>query len=421
MFQYPHAYSPTPKARQEAEKLMLYVRTYMQQHPDSELHTRGKMFGVLLTDSATLWAFSAMLDGSYHHEGFVDPIYEINQEEIIGTDKQDSRQKQEWLFHQYHILNYRGEEKDLIDIFHDETQLRGMETKVPSGAGECCAPKLLQAAYRRGLTPVAMAEFWMGASPKDEIRAEGMYYPACIGKCRPILRHMLAGMEVEENPLLRLGRSLAKHTKILYEDNAIWVVVKPSGLLSVPGREEQYSLVDWLRDQTGITPQPAHRLDQDTSGILLVAKTEDAYRELQRQFFQHEVEKMYIAELTAAPTCCSAAASEGVIELPLIANPLDRPRQMVDWQHGKRAVTRWKRITTRLYFLYPETGRTHQLRVHCAHPEGLGMPILGDRLYGYNDGNTNLHLHAAEIRFTHPVTREEMHFYDTPDWYTTDN
>lgn len=413
MFQYPHAYTPLPQAQREAEKLLAHMRRYMAAHPESELHRRGKMFGVLLTDKQPLWAFSGVLDGSYHHEGFVAPIYEIHPRDIIGTDRENSRQKQEWLFHQYRVRNGLGEEKDLVEIFENETQLRGMETKVPSGAGECCAPKLLQAAFTQGLQPVCMAELWIGASPKDEVRIEGQYYPACLAKCRPILRHMLAGMEVEENPLLKLGRTLAQATRILYEDEAMWVVVKPSGLLSVAGKDGQYSLTDRL----GSNARPAHRLDQDTSGILLVAKTEAAYKELQRQFFAHEVEKMYVAELRAEPTCCAAAEGEGVIELPLIANPLDRPRQMVDWQHGKRAVTRWKRITTRIVHLYPETGRTHQLRVHCAHPEGLGMPIWGDRLYGYNDGKSRLHLHAAEIRFTHPTTGERMHFFDLPDWY----
>lgn len=420
MFLYPHCYTPTPEAQAAARELMARVRTYMNTHPDSELHTRGKMFGVLVANEDVLWAFSGLLDGSYWHEGFVEPVFEINPDEIVGKDREDSRRKQEWLFHQFHLLNARGEEKDLIEIFRDETQLRGMETKVPSGAGECCAPKLLQAAYRRGLKPEAMAEFWMGASPKDEIRVEGQFYPACLGKCRPILRHMLAGIEVEENPLLKLGRTLAQQTKIVYEDAWLIIVSKPSGLLSVPGKEGQYSMVDWLKDlptpYRGREIYPCHRLDQDTSGLLIFAKDEQTYKDMQRLFFEHKVEKMYVAELESEPCTCSASTGEGVIELPLIANPLDRPRQMVDWQHGKRAVTRWEREGRRVR-LYPETGRTHQLRVHCAHPEGLGTPILGDRLYGYNDGKTPLHLHACRIQFTHPTTGAKIDLSDYPCWW----
>lgn len=427
MFLYPHAYTPTEEAQSAARALMARVRRYMAEHPDSELHRRGKMFGVLICRSAAepdseprvLHAFSAMLDGSYYHEGFVPPIFEVKADEIIGENKEDSRRKQQWLFEQYKLMNARGHVRTILECFADESSYGGYP---PSGTGECCAPKLLQACYQQGLMPVAMAEFWMGASPKDEIRREGEFYPACIAKCRPLLRHMLAGIEVEENPLLTLGRRLAAKTRILYEDDALWVVSKPGGLLTVPGREGQYSLVDYL----GGNAMPAHRLDMDTSGIVLVAKTEEAYTELQRQFQAHEVEKMYVAVLQGDICRCSENETEGVISLPLIANPLDRPRQIVDWQHGKRAVTRWRLRSScaagagngagTVVELYPETGRTHQLRVHCAHPDGLGMPIVGDRLYGSNKNGEELMLHATSIRFTHPVSGEVLTYSDEPEW-----
>lgn len=429
MFLYPHYYTPPPSARAAAEKVMAQVRDYMSSHPESELHKRGKMFGVLVVrkpdaseigDEMYLSAFSGVLDGSYHHDGYVEPIYEVVSSEIVGKDREDSQAKQRWLFEQYRLRNAQGEVKNLMDIWQEgsdgyEYNKAGLP---PSGTGECCAPKLLQAAYLRGLQPVAMAEFWMGASPKDEIRVEGQFYPACIAKCRPILRHMLTGIDVEENPLVAQGRLLAKDVKILYEDEDMMAVSKPSGLLTVPGREEQYSLEEELRSRkssqeksgsSSATLKAVHRLDMDTSGIVLVAKTEQAYTELQRQFASHAIHKIYRARVgDARDTTCTCAMSEegGTICLPLLPNPLDRPRQIVDWQHGKRAVTRWKRLHDNLIELYPETGRTHQLRVHCAHPDGLGTPIAGDRLYG--NGKGRLMLHACQITFTHPTTGKQI-------------
>lgn len=411
MFLYPHAYTPTPEARQAARLLMERVRAYMDAHPDSELHRRGKMFGVLLADDArgerhVLDAFSAMLDGSYDHEGFVEPIFRFDPTQIVGTDADDSRAKQQWLFSQYRLLNALGECRTVLDCFRDEPTFGSYP---PSGTGECCAPKLLQAAYLRDWKPVSMAEFWMGASPRDEIRREGEFYPACIAKCRPLLRHMLRGIAVEENPLVSAGRRVAAATRILYSDDDLWVISKPSGLLAVPGREGQYSVVDFLGGG-----QPAHRLDMDTSGLMIVARNDEALRHLQSQFVRHEVRKIYLAELEDTRTCATQEP-EGLISLPLIANPLDRPRQIVDWQHGKRSVTRYRMLTPTLVALYPETGRTHQLRVHCAHPDGLGAPIVGDRLYGCG-GDTPLRLHATRIEFTHPRTGQTLSFEDYPSW-----
>lgn len=441
MFLYPHYYTPTPEAQAASQQVMARVRSYMASHPNSELHHRGKMFGVLVVESKEskegikyLAAFSGVLDGSYWHKGFVGPIYEVNPNVIIGKDREDSQAKQRWLFAQYQLLNARGEQKSVSELWAEGFAPEMNMGIPPSGTGECCAPKLLQAAYQQGLHPISMAEFWMGASPKDELRKEGYYYPACIAKCRPLLRYMLQGIEVEENPLITRGRLLAKETNVLYEDQDIIVVSKPSGLLTVPGKEEQYSLEEYINEKDTRQKTQAekanikavHRLDMDTSGIVILAKNESSYIELQRQFAQHEVQKIYRARVQRQNTCtCAMSEGEGTISLPLLANPMDRPRQIVDWQHGKRAVTNWKNIDNQsnrrtdgqLIELYPQTGRTHQLRVHCAHPEGLNAPILGDRLYG--DGVGRLMLHAYQITFAHPTTGERMTITDEAENFST--
>lgn len=415
-FTYPFCYTPHPWARAAAEQVMDEVRHYMSVHPESELHTRGKMFGVLVVQhegqTGYLKAFSAMLDGSYHHLGYASPVYAIPMHHIIGVDKQDSQLKQQQVFEQFHFLNAHGEERSLTELFADAALLhdfQGRTFRIPSGAGECCAPKLLQQAYRLGMQPLCMAEFWMGASSKDELRTEGQYYPACNGKCKPILRHMLQGLQVEENPLLRHGKELAQQIEVLYEDDAILVANKPSGLLTTPGKDGVYSLQEHL----GVTP--AHRLDMDTSGIVVCAKTSEALKLLQQQFLRRDIHKQYIAVLSREPQ-----GKEGVIRLPLRPDPLNRPRQVVDHEHGKEAVTHWRgsgHTDKTIVELYPETGRTHQLRVHCAHPDGLNSPIAGDRLYG---GMTSerLMLHAAEIRFEHPITHEMMTITSRPPFLT---
>lgn len=404
-----NALSQHPLARQAAEQLLQDMRLYMAAHPDSELHRRGKMFGVLITEDTdgelrTLRAFSAMLDGSYQHPGFVPPVYAIPRD-LIGHDADDSRRKQDWVFDQFRFLNAQGEEKGLKELFANAAQLRdwdGRPFRIPSGAGECCAPKLLQEAYRQGLKPLCMAELWIGASPRDELRIEGHYYPACNGKCKPILRHMLQGLTVEEAPSVQASRELAAQTRILYEDDYLLVASKPAGLLTVLGaNSDEQSLQGYL----GLTP--AHRLDQDTSGIVVCAKQADILPALQQLFLRRDIHKHYIARLEHAP-----AEREGIISLPMRPDPLDRPRQVVDYVHGKEAITRWHCHDDDpcVVDLYPATGRTHQLRVHCAHPDGLGSPIVGDRLYG--TAAQRLMLHAAAIQFPHPVTGEELQFVE---------
>ena len=361
---------------------------------------------------------------------------------------------QQWLFSQYRMLNANGEERDLVDIFGET-----INAMPPAGSGDCCAPKLLQYAYANGLEPVCMAEFWWGDSPKQEIRHHLHYYPACRSKCLPILTHMLRGLDVEPNPLAQPKTNDVP--RIVYEDDTIIVVDKPAGMLSVPGKAvvggdvalngnaahadddvaldvEEY-VRQYLTKNSQLNPQNSqlstlnsqlpkavHRLDMDTSGLLVLALNDEAYIELQRQFASREVKKRYEAVLDGKPSVlCGAPGSkwlsvshdgrEGRISLPLIADIMDRPRQRVDFDNGKTALTdyRIERLLPNggtLVSLYPLTGRTHQLRVHCAHNEGLACPILGDPLYGHGCHTSRMYLHAAMVEFRHPVTGERLRF-----------
>ena len=382
--------------------------------------------------------------------------------------KQMSDELQRWLFAAYRMLNAKGEERDLIDIFREYTH-----AMPPAGAGDCCAPKLLQYAYLHHLRPVCMAEFWWGESPASEIRHHLHYYPACRSKCLPILTHMLKGLDVAPNPLAQKRHSA--EPRVLYADEYIMVVDKPAGMLSVPGKAEsvrsefsdsanisveeyfanlqlptnsqftteQFTIGEAdnskLKIQNSKFLKAAHRLDMDTSGLLVLARTEQAYVELQRQFASRETVKRYEAVLSGVPTQNSKLKTQNsstqpsgcleAISLPLIADINDRPRQRVDMEHGKPALTLYNIVEVRavdantavayttkkvdkrrtLVHLYPKTGRTHQLRVHCAHPLGLACPILGDPLYGTERAD-RMYLHAAELTFRHPVTDETMHF-----------
>lgn len=313
-----------------------------------------------------------------------------------------SDELQRWLFTQYRMLNARGEERNLIDIF--STTTHGIP---PAGAGDCCAPKLLQYAYSHGLQPVCMAEFWWGESPRQEIRHHLSYYPACRSKCLPILTHMLQGLDVEPNPLTATA---SEELKIVYEDDAICVVDKPAGMLSVPGKDNVESVESIMRQrwhQYDGNPIMVHRLDRDTSGLMVVARTLEAYHFLQQQFACRTAAKRYEAVLDGVP-----ATQQGTISLPLMPDIMDRPRQRVDMEHGKPSVTTYRVVSTQnhrtLVWLFPHTGRTHQLRVHCAHPLGLATPILGDPLYGRGTAAPRMYLNAAELEITHPVTGRRM-------------
>ena len=364
--------------------------------------------------------------------------------------KMKSDRLQRWLFSQFSLLNAYEERKNLLDIFRDYyLQNSPARTKAansanetateraaqaclapsllpPSGAGECCEPKLLQYAFLHGYKPISMAMFWWGPSPKTEIRQHGNYYPACNGKCKPILEWMLEGIDVDDKDWDRTDNktelALSERLQILYEDDYLAVVVKPSGMLSVPGKGNQASIYSILCERWKGKSDAfmVHRLDMATSGLLVVARTSEVHKALQAQFIRRTVKKKYIALLPLS-ILEKQLPTEGRIELPLSPDPDDRPRQRVDRTNGKPATTEYRLIGKTIYGkealeavkieLYPLTGRTHQLRVHCAHPDGLGTPIIGDNLYGQRA--ERLWLHATHLEFTHPITQERMSF-DTP-------
>ncbi len=447
-FTYPFAYDPHPLCIQAAKQ----VQQYIDSHPDiKEDANRGKMFGVLVVaptipttptspipqaDSlAFLVAYSGLLAGRNDWPYFVPPVYDAQQpdgyfktkEREISltshlsplTSKKMSQDLQLWLFHQYQLLNARGETKDLVDIWQEYYSRPKLQRKYPlppGGTGDCCAPKLLQYAYQQGLKPLCMAEFWWGATTKAELRQHLNFYPACRGKCKPILTWMMQGLEVDPDPE-SLGFAHMQ-LPVIYEDEWLLVVDKPSGMLSVPGRIEQYS-VETIMQERYPGSIIAHRLDMGTSGLLIIAKSLEVYRPLQEQFVKHQVKKKYLALIEPkAPhnTHNTHPPKSGTISLPLRPDPMNRPRQVVDMEHGKRAVTDYEilspTLTSQLVALYPQTGRTHQLRIHCAHPDGLGSPIIGDELYGTK--GKRLMLHAAEIWFQHPVTGQQMHLVSPP-------
>lgn len=334
--------------------------------------------------------------------------FEGGVERLKTERKERSATLQQKLFEQFRMLNAKGEVKDLCTIFEQTVQ-----KTPPAGAGECALPKLLQYAYLHQLEPLAMAEFWWGGSPKNEVRHHGYYYPSCKGKCEPILQHMLQGLEVDRNPL---AEDVHKDTKleVVFEDEWLVVVNKPAGMLSVPGKEEEmdsvyHRLKAKYPEASG--PMIVHRLDMATSGLLLVAKTKEVHQQLQAQFENRSIKKRYIALLDGRVKIKTGKeegtenSETGRIELPLCLDPLDRPRQMVNEELGKEAITEYRILKctdkhTRIAF-YPMTGRTHQLRVHAAHPMGLNCPIIGDELYGKKADR--LYLHAEYIEFRHPI------------------
>ena len=331
-------------------------------------------------------------------------------QELKAERKVRSAALQQQLFEQFRMLNYRGEAITLCDIFEQT-----VHKTPPAGAGECAAPKMLQQAYLHHWKPIAMAEFWWGNSPKNEVRHHGYYYPACKGKCEPILRHMLQGLEVEANPMQQEAERGNEKLNIVYEDQWLLIINKPAGMLSVPGKERQTSIYDLARKAypEAEGPMIVHRLDMATSGLLIIAKDKKTHQHLQAQFKNRSIRKKYIALLDGI-----VPEDEGTIELPLCPNPLDRPRQMVDTQYGKPAITYYQVLErtdkyTRIAF-YPHTGRTHQLRVHAAHPSGLHCPIIGDELYGKKD--KRLYLHAESIEFTHPVNGQSMCITEKADF-----
>ena len=492
-FTYPFAYEPHPLCQLAVAQVQAYVAAHDVIRADAD---RGKMFGVLVVEQGSdlgfLAAYSGLLAGRNDWDYFVPPVFDAQQpdgyfkqqEAVISKLSREaklaglaslssptspsspsspssqpsqssptretspssppadtralSQDLQLWLFHQYQLLNARGERRDLVDLwqsYYSRPKLQRKFPLPPGGTGDCCAPKLLQYAYAHGLHPVCMAEFWWGAPTRTELRQHLNYYPACRGKCKPLLTWMLQGLDVDPDPE-SLGFARLE-LPYVYEDDYLVVVNKPSGLLSTPGRIEDYS-VETIMQQRYPGAIIGHRLDMPTSGLLVVAKSIEVYRPLQEQFVRREVQKKYLAVLesekgkvksekfpagqgaalssadgTAAAnfslfTFHSSLSAKGRISLPLRPDPMNRPRQVVDLEHGKRAVTDYEFLTDDLVALWPHTGRTHQLRIHCAHPDGLGRPIVGDELYGRKGGR--LMLHAAEIWFRHPVTGLPLHF-----------
>lgn len=313
-----------------------------------------------------------------------------------------SEQLQQQIFRNFTFRNANNEEQSLQQIFCDAG--RG---EPPAGAGECAAPKLLQYAYLHGMRPLAMGEFWWGDSPRGVLREDGRFYPSCTSKCKPILGFMLQGLDVEPDPVV-CEASVHSEVEIIYEDDYIAAVSKPAGMYSVPGKEETVcSVLSWAQNRYPDSDSPllVHRLDMHTSGLLLIGKTKEAHTALQQMFERHQIRKTYIAILDG-----EVAQNEGIIRLPLRPDLEHRPMQMVDPVYGKPAVTRYRVLSregqiTRIAF-FPQTGRTHQLRVHAAHPEGLGCPIRGDQLYGHP--SDRLYLHAEQVQFVHPVTGQRL-------------
>ncbi len=331
-------------------------------------------------------------------------IYEKRIVELANQRKTNSEALQNWLFEHFVMVNYAGERRNLLEIFRGTVQ-----QQPPAGTGECCEPKLLQYAYKHGLEPIQLAMFWWGKSPEREIRHHLHYYPACSGKCKPVLTYMLPPEVLAANS----HRDLSEQLEVVYEDADLWVVNKPSGMLSVPGKSHRESVISLLQERCkdGETPLVVHRLDMDTSGLLLVAKHKTVHYRLQKQFRDREIHKTYVAVLNGEPL---PIGKEGRIELPLSPDLMHRPFQKVDKAHGKPAMTLYRVVGEHVVELHPLTGRTHQLRVHCAHAEGLGCPIKGDNLYGRRAAR--LYLHAARIAFTHPMSGEGMVFERKPEW-----
>ena len=445
-FTYPFRYVPHPLVMEAAQKL---IGTIDSDPLLKYVFAEGKMLGVLVCEDpasgalTTLNAFSGLVGGRSVLHGFVPPIFDTTTVPALrniegpvppetaslrfgptadavpplmvprvaqvseGTgpsrDTRDSRELQEWLFRQYRVMNGMGEEMDVKEIFAS----RGLVP--PGGTGECAAPKLLNYAFRNGLKPLCMGEFWYGASPSSgEVRQHGRFYPSCTGKCGPLLSWMLRGVEVEDNPLQRVAGF--NTIKVLYEDDILLAVNKPSGMLCAPGLTGTESLQEILEKDYGKL-YSCHRLDMDTSGVILFARTPQAQTEIHRQFSERVVKKTYLAHLCAG-TRPWKGKMKGTIALPLAPDWHDRPRQMVDKQNGKQAITEFEILQIfpdgemDVRFI-PHTGRTHQLRVHAASPLGLGRPIKGDALYGDSSKN-RLQLHAESLSFKHPVSGETI-------------
>ena len=431
-FTYPFCYVPHPLVIEASQSL---IRRIDQDIRLKSLFGEGKMLGTLICHSpernedVILYGFSGLTQGLAHIEGFVPPIFDYSKPDgyfrkreagisasvrsaVPAEDyRKMSAELQDWLFSQYVVHNAHGESSDIKSIFSS----RGLTP--PGGTGECAAPKMLEFAYRNGLHPLAMGEFWYGKSPSSEVREQGCFYPSCMGKCGPLLSWMMQGLDVESNPL-DAGFSSGQEPQLVFEDESLIVVDKPAGMLSVPGKVSAISLLEWLQKRFGEV-HSCHRLDMDTSGLMVYARSMTVKSCLEKEFADHIVKKSYRARLSS-PTRDTVRkrdlrkGAKGTVALPLSPDYYDRPRQIVDYEHGKPAITEYEVLDvmpngeTEVRFT-PLTGRTHQLRVHSAHKDGLGRPIKGDRLYGHPNGG-RLYLHAEYLEFIHPVTGKTISF-----------
>ena len=452
------------REREEVKARKARRDTMRREQPQMDDATKAMLIRESQHDKAQLRRLMKSCEASVaEHQEALD-ILESEIEALKRERREGSDALQRWLFDQYVMLNAKGMRRTLIDIF-----ARFNGTLPPAGAGDCCAPKLLQFAYAHKLRPVSLAEFWLGAPPPTEVRRHLQFYPPCRSKCYPILQFMLQGLDAplpgaeEVYPLREEGGGTTNDEKgslddkasidtneahadkasfddngfldaqghiykkcgaslhIIYEDEQMAVVSKPSGMLSVPGKSCRLSVESIVREHYGIAadvPVIVHRLDMDTSGLLLIARTREAHKALQQQFLDHTVSKSYLALLEGVPHegltgehVVWHSSHTGTITLPLRPDLDDRPRQLVDFVHGKPAVTRFHLLKVidghQLIALTPVTGRTHQLRMHCAHHLGLNCPILGDPLYGNAiEPSANiaqrLYLHAEQITFRHP-------------------
>lgn len=428
---------PHPVAVRAAEQL----KSHLSAHLPAEVvrgPMGGKMFGVLVVVDAdgrpgVLWGFAGMVQGDRRLAGFVpsacdqrafDTLWATEGARVEsfndaianarGSTRASLEAEQQAISRAllpklqatYELSNARGETRGLEALFDPRP--------IPGGAGDCAAPKLLQHAYRLGARPVALAEFWWGDATPAGGRHHGVFYPACRGRCAKILPFMLEGVECEPPPEYGNHGVLDDAPATIFEDDDLWIVDKPSGLLSIPGRGN--ALRDCvqarLQQRAGLEdpswPRLVHRLDQATSGLLIAAKNKSTYVGIQQQFSRRTVHKRYEA-LVHGPV-----DGEGLIDLPLGPDLDDRPRQIHDPVHGKPALTRWASLgnegeQARIAF-WPQTGRTHQLRVHASHSLGLGAPMLGDPLYGFPDEAPRLMLHAAELQFVHPRGGQALQF-----------
>ena len=442
---YPFCYEPDALSMLAVEGVKHFIFSHAAWLPVLQ---EGKLFGILVVerdgDLGYLAAYSGQIDILEGDDFFVPPVFDylqpdgyFKQEEAVisrinhnilllendeandnskdidnlkNERKSRSQALQQWLFSHFIMLNANGERRDLLDIFSD-TPIKFP----PSGAGECCAPKLLQYAFLNGMRPLRIAEFWWGESPKREIRHHLHFYPACRGRCLPILSFMMQGLNVEDDPQQSYAHS---EMNIVYEDDWIIVVDKPAGMLSVPGRLSRTSVQSLLQERNP-NILLCHRLDMDTSGLIVAAKDEATYKHIQKLFLDRTVKKRYRAIVLPKNADSFHVGDKGTIDLPLASDYFERPCQIVDFEHGKRAITEWRveaiinnQSSTNnqevSLLLIPHTGRTHQLRVHCASVLRLNAPIKGDPLYGVK--SSRLYLFAEYLEFIHPADGRRMRF-----------